>query len=79
MEKGFKFRLGKKLEKKEDLVIGKYYYFFNEIYLYCGNIPPFENAHAFKCIAGTLYVNNAQIKELLENKELRNASRAKTE
>ena len=28
MEKGFKFRLGKKLEKKEDLVIGKYYYFF---------------------------------------------------
>ena len=79
MKKGMEFDVGLILRSKDELIIGQYYYFYKDIYLYCGNIPPFENAHAFACVAGTLYVNNATIKELLENKELRHATRAKIE
>lgn len=78
MEPGLCFKLGKYLQSKEELEIGKYYHFYEEVYLYCGCIPPFENAHAFGCVAGTLYVNAAQIEKLLQNKEIRHAKRAKT-
>ena len=79
MEKGLVFRIGKILQDKSELVVGKYYHFYNEVYLYCGNIEPFKNAHAFVCVAGTLYVNDATLKELLESKELRCAIKAKEE
>lgn len=71
------FRLGKLVREKSELVVGKYYHFYNEVYLYCGNIEPFANAHAFGCIAGTLYVNDATIRELIDNKELKCATRVK--
>lgn len=79
MEQELIFRIGKKLEDKSELVVGKYYLFYNDVYLYCGSIAPFENAHAFGCQVGTLYMNNAQLDELFKNKEIKHATRKKTE
>jgi len=78
MEKGLTFKLGKKLKDEKELEIGKYYHFFNEVYLYCGCIEPFNNAYAFGCPAGTLFVNKAQVTELLETKEIMHATLVKT-
>lgn len=60
------FKKGKKITKIEDLQIGKYYYFYNELYQYCGNIEPFTMAYAFTTPVGTFYMNGACFNELVK-------------
>lgn len=71
MESGLTFRVGKKIQKIEDLVIGSYYKFYEEIYLYCGHSEPFANAYAFVLPIGTLYMNRAQVVEVIEKEGMR--------
>lgn len=67
MQEPIVFRKAKKILKIEDLKIGKYYYFYNELYQYCGNIEPFAQAYAFTTPVGTFYMNRACFDELVKN------------
>lgn len=73
MEKGIKFRCGKKITDLAELKIGSYYKFYNELYLYCGRCEPFSGAYAFQCIIGTLYINKKAFDEIVETDGIREA------
>ena len=77
MVEGMKFNLYGYIADESDLAVGKYYYFYDEVYLYCGCVEPFANSHAFGCIGGTRFVNKAQMKKIIEEKKVRISRLAK--
>lgn len=61
------FKTTTKIKELADIKVGKYYYFYSDLYMYCGGISDYPNAYIFKSLVGTHFIDKETIEELAKN------------